>query len=382
VSRAPRICHLFSSFAVGGAEVRTAEVINALGSRFSHTIMATDGVYDARPWLDPGVEVDLVPPPPGKGSLLYGLPLYRELRRIAPDLLVAYNWGAIDGVIAAQLGRLCSVIYVEDGFGPGEYLVPKRRRVLARRLLLRTVYAMVVPSRTLRRVALERYAIPRRKLVLIPNGVDSTRFQPRRVLDWRRSRGIPDDAVVFGAVSALRPVKNLTLLLRAFARADLPTAWLVLVGDGPCRATLERLTARLALSERVIFLGKVLDPAPYYAAFDVFVMSSLSEQMPIALLQAMACGLPALGTDVGDIGEMLGASGSPVLVPRDEAHFASAMSILAARPELRAALGTANRTRATDRYALDGVVRSFEVLFTAAIERRPVDQHRVAPSVS
>src|SRR5204863_2495984 len=95
----------------------------------------------------------------------------------------------------------------------------KWRRVLARRVLLNRIHMTIVPSQTLLDVAARRFRLRPDKVTLIPNGVDVAKFRPRREFEWRRACGIPDQAIVFGAVGWLRPEKNLQLLIRAFAAA-------------------------------------------------------------------------------------------------------------------------------------------------------------------
>ena len=105
----------------------------------------------------------------------------------------------------------------------------------------------------------------------------------------------------------LAPEKNLGLLLRAVAASGIAGVRVVLAGGGTCRAEWEALAADLGLGSRVIFPGFLADPASCYGAFDLFAMSSDTEQMPLALLEAMAAGLPAICTDVGDSAEILGS---------------------------------------------------------------------------
>ncbi|HXH23612.1 MAG TPA: glycosyltransferase family 4 protein, partial [Vicinamibacterales bacterium] len=249
------ICHVFSSFDPGGPEVRAAALMNLLGRRFRHTIIAADGRYGAADRIEPGVAARLVEPPPGKGSLFYGLKMLPLLTSLAPDLVATYNWGAIDAVIASSLARAWPVIHSEDGFGVDEIPALKRRRVLARRVLLPRAYATLVPSATLLRIAVEQYRIPPDRVVFVPNGVDLDAFRPGRSSAWRRAAGIPEHTVVIGTVGALRPEKNLGFLLKAFARAALFDCVLLVVGDGPCRAELEAQAHRLGLASRVIFTG-------------------------------------------------------------------------------------------------------------------------------
>ena len=136
---APHLCHMFSTFATGGPQVRTASIIDALDGRFRHTIVALDNNFAASKLVSDSASVQFVAPPPGKGGAAYSLTLRRLLKQLRPDLLVTYNWGAMDGVIAAQIGRVCPVVHTEDGFGPDEASARKKRRVLVRRWALRFI---------------------------------------------------------------------------------------------------------------------------------------------------------------------------------------------------------------------------------------------------
>jgi glycosyltransferase involved in cell wall biosynthesis len=373
LTRPIHLCHVFSSFEPGGPEVRAATLINLLGSRYEHTIIAADGKYGTANRISGGSRVQYIPPPPGKGSVLYGLTLLPLLRSIAPQVVATYNWGAIDAVVASRLARRWPVIHSEDGFGVDELTALKRRRVLARRLLLRGAYATLVPSTTLLRIATVEYRIPRERVILIRNGVDTTVFRPGRAFEWRRAAGIPDDAIVIGTVGALRAEKHVSFLLEAFAAASIPGARLLVVGDGPCRGELEAQALRLGVSDRVFFVGTTNNPVEYYQATDVFTLSSLTEQMPISLLEAMACGLPVVATSVGDVPNMLTDEQRRMLVqPRDVAAYARALADLAGDASLRASLGAGNRCRAETTYPLTRMVECYDRLYSAAAAGRPL----------
>ena len=123
------------------------------------------------------------------------------------------------------------------------------------------------------------------------------------------------------------------------------------------------------IGEQVLFTGKISDPAQCLAAFDVFVLSSCTEQTSNSLLEAMACGLPAISTDVGDSSAMLGGSGPPVIVPSgDLSAFTNALRVLADSPELRERLGVANRQRCFESYRLEDMIREYEALYEAACQ--------------
>ena len=358
-----RFLHFFTTFGCGGLELRVARILNALGPDIRHTIVAIKGNTEAVSRLDAALNVDVVRAPPESG-LLYPLALRRVLASVRPDLALTYNWGAIKAVIGAAPLPLCPVIHHEGGLGIQEAERRKFHRCLLRRIFLNRVYSTVVVSTTLERMALDEFKLRRDRVRLIRSGVDAERFHPGRNLELRRRLGAGERTLVFGYVGLLRPEKNLGLLIRAFEDARLEDARLILVGGGECRNEL----ADLARSPNVIFVGNVSDPAPYYGAFDVFAMSSATEQTPNALLEAMASGLPAVVTDAGDCAELLGPLAQPLVVRRgDAAAYEMAMRCAANDADLRARLGEENRRRVVARYSADRMIGEYSELYKAAI---------------
>jgi glycosyltransferase involved in cell wall biosynthesis len=369
MGRVPLLLHVFPSFGRGGTELRVARIINGIGNEFRHLIIPLDGNAEAAGQIRGDADARIISAPPRKGSVISAIALCQIFRRIGPDLVLTYNWGAIDAVVAALAARVCPVIHNESGFGPDEATRLKRRRVLARRLLLNRVHAVVANSRTLVQIALKDYGVHPEKVRFIRNGVDTQQFTPQRNEARRRELGCDETVVLFGSLGKHRKEKNLPLLIRAFAKADVSNAKLALFGDGPCRRELEELAGRLGLAGRVMFPGAVDDPASFLQACDAFAMSSLTEQTPNALLEAMACGLPAICTDAGDARELLDIGG--MVAPNgDEEAFAAAIRTLAASGELRSRLGAANRQRCVTHYGLERMLREFANLYHDALTRR------------
>jgi glycosyltransferase involved in cell wall biosynthesis len=220
-------------------------------------------------------------------------------------------------------------------------------------------------------IALQQFHLPSRKVHWIRTGVDVAHFRPGLSRQWRRQLGIPDDQMVFGFLGALRPEKNLPFLLRAFAAARLPNARLLLIGDGGVRAELEELAKSLELGDRILFAGYAPDPAAALAALDVFTLSSSTEQTSNSLLEAMACGLPAVVTDVGDSRVMLGDGAAGVVVPSgNEGVYASALSAMAQSADLRREWGERNRRRCLAEYPQESMIREYQALYYAAYDSR------------
>lgn len=367
----PLVLHVFSTFSVGGPQVRTAALINRFGDRFRHQIVAMDGNYACRERIDSRIDVEY----PGlifdKGDTWGNIRLFRRfLRQNRPSVLVTSNWGTMEWAMA-NLPGLVRHVHMEDGFGPEERERQIPRRVWTRRLVLRRS-CIVVPSRVLQRIATEIWQLPAQRIRYVPNGVDLHRFAGPREgggghssqpangpgLDW------PGTGPVIGTVAALRREKNLPRLLQAFSQVlpDTP-ARLVIVGDGAERAALEAAAQQLGISDRVYFTGHMTRTERAYRGFDLFAISSDTEQMPLSVLEAMAAGLAVAGTDVGDIRNMVSPANGPFIVAKDDSTLAGAIRGLLCDSELRRHIGAANRAKAALEFDQEAMFTTYFSLY-------------------
>ena len=367
--RARHLLHVFASFGYGGVPIRICEVINGLAGDFRHTVVALDGCFDARQRL--GVETDvgfrtLVLP---RYNLLRSLIKVRDLiRDVAPDLLLTYNWGAIDAALANCLADGCEHIHFESGFGSEEKEGQIWRRNVLRRIALSRTRKVVVPSDTLVQIARAAWSVPSQKLVQIPNGVDLCRYRGE---EGQRTPlpGLPNESetIVVGTVAPLRPEKNVGRLLRAFAQMQQKRrSMLVIAGEGVERQSLQLLATELGIAARTVFLGHVDDVPAVLRGLDIFALSSDTEQMPNSLLQAMAAARPVAAVDVGDVARMVAPENRPLVVRRDDGTaLAGALTTLSGDAARRRMLGRLNRKRAEARYNIDSMVGAYAALLSA-----------------
>jgi glycosyltransferase involved in cell wall biosynthesis len=364
---APLIFHVFSTFRVGGPQVRFADIARSLGERFRHIVLAMDGGYDCAERIDPAVAVDYwrqFTPPSSLVKLL--LHVRGLLRRHKPDVLVTYNWGAIEWALADRM-PVCPHIHIADGFGPEEANAQLLRRVLTRRVALGPNSRLVVPSQTLEHLALKVWRIPAARVVYIPNGIDTGRFTPAATQQARERLGLPQDRPIVGTLAALRPEKNLGRLIRAFA--PLPSrlkSLLVIAGEGPERGPLEALVRDHGLAEHVRFLGHIPAPETVYPAFDVFALSSDTEQMPYSVLEAMACGLPIAAVDVGDVKTMVSEENQGLIAAADNARLSQALLYWLRHPDRASSAGNANRAKVVEHYDIKRMCAIYDKLFITA----------------
>jgi glycosyltransferase involved in cell wall biosynthesis len=374
-NQVPRILHIHSTFDPGGKEVRCARLINAFGAGAEHAIVSGDpDRRGAAALIDPKRRVAW----PAFPSL-NGKPLPGRLKTIAAamagyDLICTYNWGAMDAVMAhtlfADVYRLPPLVHHEDGFNEDEALRLKTGRNFYRRIALGRTSALVVPSRLLQRIALETWQQPHTRVRRIPNGVDTRAFAKKPRADALPSLVKRKGEKWVGTLAGLRKVKDLPRLVRAFSR--LPDDWhLVIAGDGPERRAIVAEAERLRIEDRVHLPGFVAEPKDLVGLFDIFALSSTSEQFPISVIEAMAAGVPVAAPAVGDVADIVAEENRAFIVPgNDQRDLAAALERLAGDAALRATIGAANRTFARKEYDETAMIERYKALYWGLMGRK------------
>lgn len=292
--------------------------------------------------------------------------LVRERRRFPFDLIDAHYLYP-DGAAAAIVARSLGVPLVLSARGSDLHSL--RHHALLRpwlRFAIRRAKRFVVVSRSLLR-DVEALGLDPAWARVIPNGVDFACFAPRDRREARAELGIAADARMLVAVGRLHPVKDFPLLFEAVRRLDAGTS-LWLVGAGGEEARLRALASGDGLAGRVHFVGEKSqrELATWYSAADVFCLSSLREGCPNALLEALACGTPAVSTDVGDVEEVIASERIGVVVRgRDPDVLAAALRETLARPFDRSEVAAAVQGRSWDE-----VGRAVAEEWRAAVEGR------------
>lgn len=367
-----RICHVITDLNTGGAERMLVNVVTRLDrARFSNEVISLiePGIM-AGELRAAGIPIISLNMRRGRPSLSGLLALVRSLRQSRPAIVQSWLYHADLAatlaswfVPAASLvwNLRCSDIPNQSGAERLDWIV----RLLAR--MATRPQAVVVNSE--KGMAFHRAIGYRpRRWELIPNGVDTARFRPRPELrpEIRRKIGIAVDATVIGLVARDHPMKDVETFLRAANRfAEIcKNAHFVMCGQGldQRNGDISKKIAGLGLQDRVSLLGARGDMENMYPAFDALALSSAyGEGFPNVLIEAMACGIPCVATDVGDSRAIVTDAGV-VVPPRDPGALVRGWSTVtdAAQSEQ---FGAHARARAVDQYSIDRVCLLYERLY-------------------
>jgi len=368
------ILHLHSSFSLGGKEARAVRLMNAFGDRARHTIVsAMPDQYGARDAIEAGIAYEIAQNPPpltGRPSVKRYEEIARFMRRF--DLVLTYNWGGIDGVMARRVvgSKGPPVVHHEDGFNEDEAQGLKPQRNMYRRIALPAAHALVVPSRTLETIALKTWKQPEARVHRIANGIATARYAvtpaPDAIPGFRRKPG----EIVIGTLAGLRAVKNIPLLVRAVGGMA-SRARLVVVGEGPERQAIVDAADAMGLADQFVMPGFLPEPHRYVGLFDIMALSSRSEQFPISILEGMAAGLPIVAPPVGDILDMVAPGNAPYIEnASDEVRIRDALQAIAsADAPARKWLGEQNRVKAVAEYDETTMIARYAALYSGALGR-------------
>lgn len=284
--------------------------------------------------------------------------LGRLIRSVQPDVVHLQDRRAgLHGRVLARALGVPNVYTLHGVADAAAHLVPGNLRVApppgrpgAARTAPEAMLARLLPGRfvtpcaALADYAIHRVHVPPRQVTVVPNGVGPQWFKPHRRADRT-------GAVTVAWLGVMAPVKRVPALLRA--AAGVPEVRLMLIGDGPQRAEVERTIADCGLRDRVELTGFVGDPYPLLARAGAFVLPSAAEACPMALLQAMALGLPVIASAAGGIPEIVRHEVDGLLVPTgNDTALRGALRRLGQDAALRSALGAAARQRIADGFTL------------------------------
>lgn len=372
-----RVVFLVGNTRLGGTElnaVRTAERLDRARFDLRVVCLGENGPLAER-YRAMGVPLENMPINSfyGPSMVRSGLRFARMVAREGIDIVHAHDvYSNIFGAVWARAAGVPVLITSRRWWTA----LPNRKLRWPNRVAVSRSTAVLANSTAVARLVESEAAAAAGKVWTIPNFVDDEVFGAPGEDERQRLRAewnAPDDAVVIGCVARLHPVKDHAGLLRAFARlrARRPHVYLVLIGDGEERRTLESLVSDLDLSDAVHFAGEQRARTNLHRGFDISVLSSVSEGFPNSLVEAMAAGNPVVATAIGGCVDAVANGETGLLVsPGRPAQLADALLRLVENPELRADFGRAGERRARERFHVSSVVPALEEMYTQLLAGR------------
>lgn len=355
-----RVVHVIPSLNVGGLERLVCDLIRFTNRDvFEPHVLCLD---ELGPWAERAVDsstpVERVAGA-GRGRVSGVLRLARRIRQLNPAVVHTHNLRChIRGGIAAALGNVPVIVNTKHGPHAANGFLER----VADRLACSASSNLVAVSRDCASIS---SAASLRKMSIVLNGADIERFTARRADPARAgSRAV--------CIARLASAKDPDTLVRAarIVRAADPTFELDLVGDGPLRSSVEQLIMALDLRASVHVCGAIEDVRDRLQQAAVFVMSSISEGTPLAVIEAMAAGLPVVATPVGGVADLVVPGVTGLLVPpRSPEALATAILTLLRNPDARREMGTQGLRRAADLFDVRRTVAAYEQLYRAGLER-------------
>jgi sugar transferase (PEP-CTERM/EpsH1 system associated) len=376
----PLIAHVIYRLDFGGLENGLVNLLNRMPpERYRHAIVCLAGYGEAfrQRLRRDDVPVISLDKQPGKDPGVY-LRMLRTLRRLRPDVVHTRNLGTVDMQWIAALSGVPHRVHGEHGWEASDPqgLHPKGLRI--RRACRPVIHRYVPMSQDIARWLERSVGVPREKIRQLYSGVDVQKFFPSpkpSPADAGEGFRTPSPALagegrgeglVLGTIGRLDPVKNQAALIEAFAtlRTSHPRLRLVIVGDGPLRASLQQLATDLGVADAVTFTGARSDTPDLLRSFDVFVLPSINEGISNTILEAMASGLPVVAGRVGGNPELVadGLTGS-LYGGSDASSLARALRPYVTDSALRRAHGEAARARVVQNFSLDSMVARYLALY-------------------
>ncbi len=368
----PRILHLIDSGGPGGAETVCLNLITGLDpAGWDHHV-----VVPVRDWLhaalaDRGIPSTVIGSE-GSFDFRYLAEIVRLIRERRIDLVQTHLFTT--AVYASVAGRISGVPVVSTIHGIVDTGPPNRKRDFKFRLLDSERNRIVLVSSLLKESIATQGHLRDEITRVVPNGIDVSEFRPAPDTSFRRELGIPSDGVLIGALGNVRVPKDYANLLEAAAilKSLSPAYRIVIIGDTDGMPELYRQLvekhAELGLGDVVRFAGFRSDTPRLLNNLDIFVMSSEKEGLPLAMLQAMATGVPVVATRCGGPQEVIVEGENGLLVDTHApADLANALHTLAADPFMADKFRAAGRRTIEERFTIDRMIEGYTSIYQESL---------------
>jgi len=352
---------------IGGSEHVVLELARGLDkSRFRPIIFAIKPGPMETKFRQQKLRTIISKKEPGKGHLQLMAHIHSTIEKFKIDIVLPHHMTSLFySFFPARICNSTRLYFTEHSVSDIESLSFSFRLLAV--IMLSLSSGCIAISREISASYSKSLMVRSSKIVNIPNCIDVDRFEkPVDKISKKISLGIEPNNLIIGTVANIKAVKNHRNLLFAFEklRKQMKDVTLILVGSGPLDDQIRRLTSELGLSENVVFLGHRSDIAELYQIFDIFCLSSFSEGFPLSILEAMACEVPVVATNVSGINEIIQSGINGILVPSDNSNtLAGALVMLAQNAILRQTVAKKGFATLSEKYAYHNWIKKYEMLF-------------------
>ena len=379
----PIICQLLHGLPIGGAEVLADRFVRCLSDRYRFVIACLDQVGALGEGLvADGYTVRHLGRKPGL-DLGCARRLTRFLREQNVDLVHAHQYTPFFYALLSRLFRRIPVVFTEHGRWHPDY--PRKKRMLFNRVLTRSSDRFLGVGEGVRQALIHNEGLPEKRVQVVYNGINLAPFKdvPRDRAALRTELGFSTEDFLIIQVARLDGLKDHLTGIRAMREVlrTLPQAKLVLVGEGPERPKIESLIAELDLASHITLLGTRRDIPRLLFAADAFLLTSISEGIPLTIIEGMAAGLPIVSTDVGGVREILGDPPIGAVAPAgDDRQLAASLINLAKNPAQRRQWSESGRQRAFEVFSEQTMHAQYDRIFDEVLNIRPRGIPEIYPS--
>lgn len=286
----------------------------------------------------------------------------RHFQLVHSLLGTATIYGPIAAAIAKVPVKVCSQR------NTGYWLTSRFKKAFSKWVYSHLVDYVCVNAAIIREIIVREWNVPWTKVTFIPNGIDLQKcFMAVSRRDEIRARlGCGSSEVLLGLVATLRPIKGIEYAIMAthlLINSGINVR-LAIVGDGPERELLQQIAREKGCADHVLFLGFHPNPLEVIPAFDIAILSSLTEGFPQAVLEYMACGKAVVATAVGDLPQLIQNGETGFLIPpRDAKALAEAIMVLILNKNLRDAIGQRAREKVEREYSLSTMITRYKEIY-------------------
>jgi sugar transferase (PEP-CTERM/EpsH1 system associated) len=359
-----KVMHLVLNLNVGGLERFIIELIKNYSNSISPCIVCLEGAGELAGFVESAEVITLNDKPGMKFGAIKRLMVIAKDKNI--QIIHTHNEAShFYGSVAGFMGCV-PVIHTRHG----RYLHNSRKKILLNTLSSFLSTKVVGVSDDVSELMIRNEFLPRKKVLTIMNGVDVDTYSPqpaKHIFPFNTGSGV----VRIGIVARLNEVKDHSNLLKAckVLKRFTNNFKVVIVGDGPLRSHLESESESLQLQDRVIFTGTRNDIPDILHELDIYVLSSISEGTSMTLLEAMACGLPVVATNVGGNPEVVMDGETGLLVPsRNPEALAEKLLLLIRDRGLRTRLGQAGRERILRHFSISTTAQRYEDMYECLLK--------------